>query len=277
MDSNQLNEWLRLILRWAHVFAGIMWVGTTYFFTWLDGRFGELAEKSASAPDGEAPERHVWMVHSGGFYKAEKQKVPSVMPTKLHWFRWEAAITWLTGVLLMIMVYYQGGLMVSLEDSRISNGAAIWLSVGLILASWPVYNVLWFKVAKNDAVGVILSGLLVVALSWFVSRYMTGRAAYLQVGAMFGTIMAFNVWMRILPAQRRMVAALAEGREPNQTEVLRAKTSSKHNTFLAVPVVFIMLSNHFPSITYGRHYEWVILSVLIFVGWGAAKLIRRAG
>ena len=177
----------------------------------------------------------------------------------------------------MIMVYYQGGLMVSLEDSRISNGAAIWLSVGLILASWPVYNVLWFKVAKNDAVGVILSGFLVLALSWFVSRYMTGRAAYLQVGAMFGTIMAFNVWMRILPAQRRMVAALAEGREPNQTEVLRAKTSSKHNTFLAVPVVFIMLSNHFPSITYGQHYEWVILSALIFVGWGGAKLIRRAG
>jgi uncharacterized membrane protein len=254
-----------------------MWVGTTYFFTWLDGRFGELAEKATSTAAGDEPEGHVWMVHSGGFYKVEKQKVPSVMPRKLHWFRWEAAITWLTGVLLMIMVYYQGGLMVSLEDSRISNGAAIWLSVGLILASWPVYNVLWFKVAKNDAMGVILSGFLVVALAWFVSRYMTGRAAYLQVGAMFGTIMAFNVWMRILPAQRRMVAALAAGQEPNQTEALRAKTSSKHNTFLAVPVVFIMLSNHFPSITYGRHYEWVILSVLIFVGWGAAKLIRRAG
>jgi uncharacterized membrane protein len=253
-----------------------MWVGTTYFFTWLDGRFGELAEKSASTPGGDTPERHVWMVHSGGFYMVEKQKVPSVMPKKLHWFRWEAAITWLTGVLLMIMVYYQGGLMVSLEDSRISQGAAIWLSVGLILASWPVYNLLWFKVLKNDAVGVILSGLLVLALSWFVSRYMTGRAAYVQVGAMFGTIMAFNVWMRILPAQRRMVAALAAGQEPNQTEAFRAKACSKHNTFLAVPVVFIMLSNHFPSITYGRHYEWVILSVLIFIGWGAAKWIRRA-
>ncbi len=274
--NSDLNEWLKLIIRWAHVFAGIMWVGTTYFFTWLDGRFGELAEKAASAPESSSPEKHVWMVHSGGFYAVEKLKVPSVMPKKLHWFRWEAAITWLTGVLLMILVYYEGGLMVSLDDSRVSQSAAVWLSVGLMLAAWPVYNLLWFKVVKDDTVGVVLSGSLVLALTWFVSRYMTGRAAYLQVGAMFGTIMAFNVWMRILPAQRRMVAALAAGQEPNQAEAFRAKSCSKHNTFLAVPVVFIMLSNHFPSITYGQRSGWVILSVLIFIGWGVAKWIRRA-
>jgi uncharacterized membrane protein len=281
MDSilNHLNfdEWLKLLIRWAHVFAGIMWVGTTYFFTWLDGRFGELAEKSGSDVKSCAPEKNVWMVHSGGFYRVEKQKVPSVMPNKLHWFRWEAAITWLTGVLLLVIVYYQGGLMVSLEDSPISQSAAIWLSAGLLLASWPVYNLLWFKLVKSDTAGVVFSGLLVLALAWFVSRYLTGRAAYMQVGAMFGTIMAFNVWMRIIPAQRRMVAALGAGQETNQTEAFRAKSCSKHNTFLAVPVVFLMLSNHFPSITYGQRYAWVILSVLIFIGWAAAKWIRRAG
>src|SRR5262245_14779219 len=126
MDPN-VNEWIKLALRWFHVFASIMWVGTTYFFTWLDGRFVEL-EKAANEND-----KNIWMVHSGGFYRVEKQKSPSVMPEKLHWFRWEAAITWMSGILLFLLVYYHGGLMVSLEDSRLSNAMAIWLSIGLLV------------------------------------------------------------------------------------------------------------------------------------------------
>src|SRR5262245_46299177 len=110
MDLDQLNEWLKLIARWVHVFASIMWVGTTYFFTWLDGRVVELEKAASDAAKMEA-EKNVWMVHSGGFYRVEKQKVPNVMPEKLHWFRWEAAITWLSGLLLLAMVYYHGGLM----------------------------------------------------------------------------------------------------------------------------------------------------------------------
>src|SRR6266446_832586 len=127
-----LNEWTKLILRWVHVFASILWVGTTYFFTWLDGRFVELEEqaRNRTGPVTKS-EKHVWMVHSGGFYLVEKQKGPNVMPEKLHWFRWEAAITWLSGILLFMLVYYHGGLMISLEDSRISQAAAVWLSVGL--------------------------------------------------------------------------------------------------------------------------------------------------
>ncbi len=273
-----INEWIKLILRWVHVFAGIMWVGTTYFFTWLDGRFVEL-EKQANegAKSGAEAEKYIWMVHSGGFYLVEKQKVPNVMPEKLHWFRWEAGITWMSGILLFLLVYHHGGLMVSLEDARISNSAAIWLSLGLLIVSVPFYDLVLVRILKNEVVGVIVSILLVAALSWFLMRYFTGRAAYMQLGGMFGTVMAANVWMRILPAQRRMVAALKAGKEPDQAEALRAKNCSKHNTFLAIPVVFIMISNHFPTITYGnQRYGWLILSGLVLAGWGAAKFIRRA-
>src|SRR3954468_576788 len=156
MDFNALN-WIDLIIRWTHVFAGILWVGTTYYFTWLDGRFSELESKGSSPPakPGEQPEKNVWMVHSGGFYKVEKQRVPDVMPEKLHWFRWEAAITWLSGFLLLALIYYHGQLMVSLEDARISNAAAVWLSLGLLIASVPLYDYVLYKVLKNEMVGVI--------------------------------------------------------------------------------------------------------------------------
>src|SRR5437868_5364099 len=185
MDLDVINEWTKLILRWVHVFAGIMWVGTTYFFTWLDGRFVELEQKAEAAKSVTKIEKEIWMVHSGGFYRVEKQKIPNVMPEKLHWFRWEAAITWLSGVLLLIMVYFQGGLMINFEDSPIRAGTAIWLSVALLVAVWPIYDLLWFKVIKNDALGVIISFLLVVALAWFLTRVLSGRAAYMQLGGMF--------------------------------------------------------------------------------------------
>jgi len=268
-----LREWLNLLLRWTHVFASILWVGTTYYFTWLDGRFTELLSDKAESADRE---KRVWMVHSGGFYVVEKQKNPGLMPEKLHWFRWEAAITWLSGILLFALVYWHGGLMISLDESPISQSAAVWLSMGLIPVGWLVYNTLWFKLSKNEMINLVISFGLIVALSWWLARLFSGRAMYLQLGAMFGTIMAANVWMRILPVQRRMVAALKAGREPNQAEALKAKTSSKHNTFMVVPVVFIMISNHFPTITYGHRYNWVILSVFVLVGWAAAAVLRRA-
>ncbi|MEY2429561.1 MAG: hypothetical protein QOJ40_2446, partial [Verrucomicrobiota bacterium] len=204
------------------------------------------------------------------------QKVPRVMPEKLHWFRWEAAITWLSGILLLFMVYYHGGLMINFDDSPISQRTAVWLSMGLLIASWPIYDLLWFKLIKNETAGIVVSFVLIVALNWWLARLFSGRAAYMQLGGMFGTIMVSNVWMRILPAQRRMVAALKTGAEPDQAEALRAKKSSRHNTFIVIPVVVIMISNHFPTITYGNHYNWVILSGLVLAGWWAAKLIRRA-
>lgn len=266
------NIWLDLALRWAHVFAAIMWVGTTFYFTWLDGRFTELEEQSKDAKPGE--KQFIWMVHSGGFYAVEKQKIPQLMPATLHWFKWEAALTWITGFLLFGLIFYHGGYLISLEDARIGKGPAIGLSFGMLLGGWAVYDGLW-KFCRNARVGIAISYALIVLTAWISCRYFSGRAAYLQLGAMLGTIMAANVWMRILPAQRRMVAALKAGQPPNLAEGARAKMRSKHNTFIVVPVVFMMISNHY-STTYGSKYNWIILSVMVLVGWVAAKLIRRA-
>jgi len=276
--SGPLNEWIQLILRWTHVFAGILWVGTTYYFTWLDGRFTEL-ENAAKQPGdkGEAAEKHIWMVHSGGFYVVEKQKNPTVMPGKLHWFKWEAALTWLSGLLLFAMIYYHGKQIVDFEDAKMPVVTAMFVSLGLIIAGWVVYDLLWSsKLFANELVGACVSYVLIVATTYGLFHWLSSRAAPIQLGAMLGTIMTANVWMRILPPQRRMVRALNEGRQPDLTEGARAKMRSKHNTFIVIPVVFTMISNHFPTVTYGSRYNWIIVSALVLAGWGAAKVLRRA-
>ena len=268
MDFN-LSEWLNLLTRWVHVFAGILWIGQTYFFTWLDGRFSEMVDAVKGESGG-----NVWMVHSGGFYVVEKQRIPRMMPQHLHWFRWEAAITWLSGLTLLILVYYFGGLMI---NESVEEGTAILVGVIFLLIAWPVYNSLWrSNLVKNEIVGVGISYILVVTASFVLTHFMDGRAMYMHIGAMFGTLMAVNVWACILPAQRTMVAALNEGKEPDLKLAEQAKTRSKHNTFMVVPVVFIMISNHFPTASYGTSWNWEILSVLILTGWGAAKILRRA-
>lgn len=281
-----MNEWIEMLLRWAHIFAGIMWVGATFFFTWLDGRFTEL-EKRAEQGDGKS-EKHVWMVHSGGFYLVEKQKRPQMMPGVLHWFKWESFFTWFTGILLFGLMYYHGSKLVEFEDWPFTKGQAMGMSVGFLLLGWVVYDLLWSKVFKNDLIGGIVSYFLIVLLAFlFMYRgdfnlgfmhlrlpLFPARAAFLQIGAMLGTIMTANVWMRILPPQRRMVTALKSGQEPNLVEGARAKTRSKHNTFIVIPVVFMMISQHYSFI--GSKYNWLILSVMVLLGMGAAKLIRKA-
>src|SRR3974390_187824 len=175
-----LSEWVKLLTRWVHVFAGIMWVGTTYYFTWLDGRFSEI-EKELSGVDGKG--KRVWMVHSGGFYAVEKLKVPDVMPEKLHWFRWEAAITWLSGFVLLFLVYYHGGLMVDFDNPKISNTAAVWLSLGVLVVSWVIYDLLWFKLVKDQRLATWISFLLIVAAACALARIFEGRAMYMEIGA----------------------------------------------------------------------------------------------
>lgn len=265
-----VGEWLNLIARWFHVFAGILWIGTTYYFTWLDGR---LSEEEKGAKDGEKPE--VWMVHSGGFYVVEKRKKPETRP--LHWFRWEAAFTWLSGMFLLVLVYYMGGGMVDADVLDIGVGAAVAVGVGALLVGGIVYDVLVrTPLVKNDWLFAAVAYALVVGVCYGLTRVMSGRAAYIHVGAMFGTIMAANVWMHILPAQRRMIAATRKGRQPDAALAARAKLRSKHNTFMVVPLVFTMISNHYPVATYGSEYNWLVLSALILAGWVAASFIRRA-
>ena len=264
------NEWLNIAVRWIHVFAGIMWVGATYFFTWLDLQFHKTSQRTS----GDNLDNQVWMVHSGGFYLVDKQKNPKMMPGKLHWFKWEAFITWLSGIVLLLLVYYVGGLMV---DDNMDETVPMIAGIATLVLGWPVYDVLWnSKLAHNEVAGAVVSYVLLVGVIYFLTHMMGGRAAYMHFGAMMGTLMMLNVWMRILPAQRKMVKALNEGREPDLTLGTRAKMRSKHNTYMAVPVVFIMISNHYPVTSYGDEWNWVILSVLILVGWGAAMVIRKA-
>lgn len=250
--SYLVRDWLNLGLRWFHVFAAIMWVGQTFFFTWLDRRFHT--------------EKNVWMVHSGGFYIVDKQKVPQLRDQTLHWFRWEAALTWISGILLLILVYYTGGIMIGAKQ--------IGISVAGIIVGWLIYDLMWISpLAKNDVAGAIVSYLLLVAAIYGYTRVFDGRAAWMQTGAMLGTFMAANVWMRILPAQRQLIAATRAGQPADMTLADRAKNRSKHNTFIVLPVVLIMLSNHFPVAT--RSYDWIVLSVLVLVGWAVAAVIRK--
>ena len=271
MDINpELNAWLNLILRWVHIFAAIMWVGTTYYFTWLDARLHE--EEDA----GQHDKAQVWMVHSGGFYVVEKESRPGTRT--LHWFRWEAAMTWLSGVLLLTLMAYLGGGsgIVDQDVLDISGRTAILIGLGTLVVGWVVYDLLvQSPLGRNEMLFAAVAYALVVGAAYGLTHVLSGRWAYLHVGATFGTIMAANVWMRILPAQRRMIAATKEGRAPDANLAARAKLRSKHNTFIVVPTVFLMISNHY-SHTYGSRYNWLILSALVLAGWGAAKVIRRA-
>ena len=259
--SYQTHEWANLVLRWTHVFAAIMWVGQTYFFTWLDRTLHR--------------EPNVWMVHSGGFYVVDKKSAGVLLPQTLHWFKWEAATTWISGFLLYVVVYYDGGLMVNPDVWATRALYAALASVGLIIAGWIVYDLLWISPLRDrEIAGTVISYLLLVAATWGMMRIFSSRAAYMQIGEMLGTFMAANVWMRILPAQRRLIAMAQEGKQPDLRLAAIAKQRSKQNTFMVLPVVFIMISNHFPVATYGNQYNWIVLSVLVLVGFGAAKILR---
>jgi len=263
-------EWLNLVTRWVHVFAGIMWIGATYFFTWLDGRFTELESRAKEGGN-------VWMVHSGGFYVVEKQKAPKLMPSTLHWFKWEAATTWLSGVVLITLVYYHGGIMVDTDIADIDTMPLVIIGVAGMVLAWPIYSIIWRSpLGRNEMAGAVASFLVTGIVAYVLTHLMSGRAAYMHVGAMFGTVMAVNVWHTIIPAQKKMVAALEQGKSPDPTLSARAKACSKHNTFMAVPVVVIMISSHFPTITYGADMNWLVLMVLVLIGWVAAKVLRRA-
>ncbi|MGH9900255.1 MAG: urate hydroxylase PuuD [Pyrinomonadaceae bacterium] len=268
-----VSEWLNLIARWVHVFSGILWVGQTYFFTWLDGRLTE--EEAEARKAGEAAQ--VWMVHSGGFYVVEKHKEAGTR--RLQWFRWEAALTWLSGFVLLALMFYLGGGsgLVDPDVRDIGGGTAIAIGIGLLIVAGVVYDVMvQSPLGRNERLFAAVSYVLVVGVAYGLTRVLSGRAAYIHLGAMFGTLMVANVWMHILPAQRRMIAAMKEGKVPDAALAARAKLRSKHNTYMVVPVVFTMISNHYPVGTYGHEYNWVILSALVLAGWVAAHFIRRA-
>jgi uncharacterized membrane protein len=269
MDPH-LQEWLNLTLRWFHLVVGIAWIGSSFYFMWLD------ATLTAPSPVRAGVEGELWMVHSGGFYQVEKRLIrPGDLPPVLHWFKWEAALTWISGMLLLVTVYYlTGGAF--LGDARVTAPTP-WLSavVGLLSIGigWHVYDGIWRLKASEEhpAVANAICALLLAGLAYGLCRWLGGRAAYVHVGATLGTIMVANVWARILPAQRKMIAATEAGTLPDYELGKRAKRRSVHNSYVTLPVLFMMLSNHFPS-TYGHELNWIVLILMIAVG----ALVRHA-
>jgi uncharacterized membrane protein len=260
------SEWANLLLRWLHVFTGILWIGQTWLFMWMDRHIEDAAEN---------PGGRLHMVHSGGFYVVEKRAALDALPPTLHWFKWEAALTWATGVLLLIVVYYLGGLLLE-PEARLSQGAAAALGLLLLPLAWIVYDTLWRVVrGRAEGLGAAISYALIVASAWGLGRVFSARAAFIHVGAMLGTLMAANVWQRIIPAQRGLVEALRAGRAPDLDLGVRAKERSKHNTFMVVPLVLIMLSSHFPTISFGHRHAWAMLGGLTLFGWAVAWVYRR--
>jgi uncharacterized membrane protein len=254
--SFNTSEWINLFLRWTHVFSAILWVGTTYYFTWLDGQLRKAADGN------------VWMVHSGGFYTVVKQKTLGVPPSQLHWFRWEAMATWLSGLMLLGVVYYEGGLLVDATEAAVSEAVVKSVGIGFLIVGWIVYDLMVrTPIVRNGLLFAVVSLVLIFGGACGLRQVMSARATYIHIGALFGTIMAANVWMRILPPQRRMIAAAARGEAIDPALGKGAKERSKHNTFIVVPTVLLMISNHFPTATYGSDYALTTMSVLIVAGW----------
>lgn len=268
--SPRTLELLDLIARWVHVVAGIMWIGNSLLFNWLDRILQPSSRKAeGEGEEGEGMQGEAWLVHSGGFYFLEKtQLIGRQLPRPLHWFKWQAYTTWLSGAVLLVVVYYAGGraLLVGGASPDLSPAAAAVIAIGAIVGTWVVYDVLWrFLAPQSRALAAVLSLAGLVALTWLLIWALSGRAAFLHVGAALGTIMAGNVAMIIMPSQRALVAGVAQGRGSDPAVADQAKLRSIHNNYLTFPVVVLMMSSHFPSL-YGHRLSWIILLLLIAAG-----------
>lgn len=262
--EQSVAEWLNLIGRWIHVITGIAWIGSSFFFNWLDSHL--LKPTAARA----GVEGELWMVHSGGFYRVEKIHVaPSEMPSVLHWFKWEAGFTWLSGIFLLLLTYHlgTGSLVDNPATAPFTEGQTSFILLGTLVLAWLVYDLIWASPfgQTNSGLASILCFVLIVAVSYGLSLWVSGPAAYFHIGAILGTLMAGNVWMRIIPAQRALVEATKAGTKSDPTLGLRAKQRSLHNNYMTLPVVFIMISIHFPA-TWGHKWNWAILAGISIVG-----------
>jgi uncharacterized membrane protein len=260
-------EWLNLLVRWLHVITGIAWIGASFYFVWLDNNIRPPAPGSELAKKGVSGE--LWAVHGGGFYNPQKYLVaPAELPKELHWFKWEAYSTWLSGFALLTIVYYFNAqaMMVDKTVADLSSLQAIGLGLGSLVVGWTVYDVLCrSKLGQHDlAFGAVIFAFL-VGSAWVLTHYLSGRAAYIHVGGMIGTMMVANVLMLIIPGQRKMVNAMVAGLTPNPVHGLKAKQRSVHNNYFTLPVLFIMISNHY-AMTYRHDHAWAVLAGIMLAG-----------
>ena len=259
-------DWLSLVGRWVHLVTGIAWIGASFYFVWLDNHL-ESPKSKADVDRGVGGE--VWSVHGGGFYHAQKYKLtPPALPETLHWFKWEAYSTWLSGMFLMVLIYWYGAEVYLIDSTvaAVSKPVAVSIGVGSLVLGWVVYDLLCKSpLGQND---VRLSGVLfafLVVAAYLLCQIFSGRGAFIHFGAMLGTIMVANVAMVIIPGQKELVSATKEGRSPDPEYGLKAKQRSVHNTYFTLPVLFVMVSNHY-AMTYGHEYNWLILVMLSLAG-----------
>ena len=261
-----LVDWLNLLARWLHFIAGIAWIGASFYFIWLDNHL-ETPRDPGDTRVGVGGE--VWSVHGGGFYHAQKYKVaPPFIPETLHWFKWEAYSTWLSGMFLLALVYWYGAQVYLIDPSvaELSPLAAVGLAAGILVFGWVVYDLLCKSpLGNNERVFAAVLFVLVGFLAWGLCQLFSGRGAYIHFGAVLGTIMVANVFFVIIPGQKRMVAAAGRGEAPDPADGIRAKQRSVHNTYFTLPVLFVMTSNHY-AMTYSHEYNWIILIAISLAG-----------
>jgi uncharacterized membrane protein len=269
--SAYVLEFCNLLGRWVHLITGIAWIGASFYFVWLDNHLLPPTDESLTA---KGVGGELWAVHGGGFYNAQKYRVaPRSLPASLHWFYWEAYSTFLSGFFLLCLLYYAQAevYLIDPQVAALSKSAAIAISLGFLAGGWLLYDLLCrTALARHGAwLGSVIA-LLLCAAAYALCHLFSGRGAFIQFGAMLGTIMVANVFFVIIPGQREMVRAKQEGREPDAEAGARGKLRSVHNTYFTLPVLFSMISNHF-ALTFGARYNWLVL-----ISMSAAGLLIRA-
>ena len=259
-----LQEWLNLLLRWAHFITGVAWIGASFYFNWLENHLERQNAKDGIAGD-------LWAVHGGGFYYLQKfQVAPERLPANLHWFKWEAYFTWITGFLLLCTLYYwnAGVFMVDSRVADLSSLQAVGIGIASLVFSWLFYDALCRSpLARNQALTALLIFAWFALLSWLLSQLLSGRAAYIHVGAAIGTIMVANVFFVIIPSQKDLVEAVNEQRMPDPQKGKNALARSRHNNYFTLPVLFTMISSHYAG-TFAHPWNWLVLLVISLVGVG---------
>ena len=269
--SSVILEWANLFVRWFHIIVGIGWIGTSFFFIYLDAHLTTALGGSKHSGG------KIWLIHSGGYYEVEKLKyVPPTKIPELHWYKWEAYLTGLSGITLLFIVYYLGGsgFMVDPSVADISQVEAVGIGIVTLAGGFGIYELIWRSPLNRfeGLMNLICLGLL-MSIAWGLTHVLSGRAAYMHVGAMMGIIMVANVLFVIQPGQRRMVRANAAGQVPDPAWGDAAKQRSVHNNYMTLPVVFVMISNHYPN-TYGQKWNWAILIALFLVGAGVRYFLN---
>jgi uncharacterized membrane protein len=267
-----LHEWLNVVLRTAHVIAAIMWIGDSFLFMWLDSALERPRRPREGDVVGET-----WLTHSGGFYEVVKHRTLASFPERLFWFKWQSYSTWISGMLLLGVVFGLGGRAMLLDaTSGMPQGVALALAFGVLAAGTLVYEALC-RIPGLRGYTMAAAGLvLLAAAAWGLTHVFTPRAGFLLTGAAVGTLMTANVFFVIVPAQRRMLAAVREGRPVDPAPGVLAKTRSTHNHYLTLPVLMAMLSSHFPSL-YGGPHAWLVLALLFVFGAGAKRTMNLLG